>query len=158
MPFIKISDDNKMSKIKIMIFTEGTVLKPKNKVGLFSFSSYIPIADCVCKIQSWQQQGAEIVYCTSRSSKRQVNQIASLLNKYHFAGTKLYYREPKQKYNEIVEIVMPNILIEDDCKSIGGQWQMCITYVEPRLKSKIKSIVVEEFGGIDHLPTSISDM
>lgn len=158
MPFIKISENNRMSKIKIMIFTEGTVLKPKNKFGLFNFSSYIPIHNCVSKIQSWEQQGAEIIYCTSRSSKRQVNQIVSLLKDYHFSGTKLYYREPKQKYHEIVELVMPNILIEDDCKSIGGQSQMCIAYVAPSIKNKIKSIAVKEFGGIDHLPNSISDM
>ena len=52
-----------------------------------------------------------------------------------------YLREVR--YNDIVEIVMPDILIEDDCKSIGGQSQMCITYVAPSLKSKIKSIVVK---------------
>ena len=148
MPFIKFSDDNTMSKIKIMIFTEGTVLKPKNNFGLFNFSSYVPIDDCVSKIQSWQQEGAEIVYCTSRNSKRQVNQIVSLLKNYHFAGTKLYYREPKQKYSDIIEIVMPDILIEDDCKSIGGQWQMCITY-NTEIKGEDKDTIVASIAERD---------
>jgi len=53
---------------------------------------------------------------------------------------------------------MPDILIEEDCRSIGGQWQMCITHVEPELKSKIKSIVVKEFKGIDHLPDDLPDL
>ena len=35
---------------------------------------------------------------------------------------------------------------------------MCITYVEPELKRKIKSIVVREFKGIDHLPDMAIDL
>lgn len=57
----------------------------------------------------------------------------------------------------IVEAVKPSILIEDDCKSIGGSWQMCITHVTPQLKDQIVSIVIKEFAGIDHLPTQFTD-
>jgi hypothetical protein len=163
MAFIELSSDRNENRninlnIKIMIFTEGTVLGPKNIWNLFRFTAYIPMGDCVSKILSWHQQGAEIVYCTSRKSKRQINQIVSLLRTYGFAGSRLYYRVPKQAYKDIVETVIPDILIEDDCKSIGGQWQMCITHVNPNIKSKIKSIAVKEFKGIDHLPDKIIDI
>lgn len=159
MAFIEFSNDrNTNINAKIMIFTEGTVLGPKNIWNLFRFTNYIPIGDCVSKILSWQQQGAEIVYCTSRKSKGQINQIVSLLRTYDFAGSRLYYRAPKQTYKDIVETVIPDILIEDDCKSIGGQWQMCITHVSPSLKNKIKSVAVKEFKGIDHLPDKITDI
>jgi len=43
------------------------------------------------------------------------------------------------------------VLIEDDCESIGpGQ----ITYpqIPSAARARIKSIIVPEFGGIDHLP------
>jgi len=53
---------------------------------------------------------------------------------------------------------MPDILIENDCESIGGQKEMTITFVKPRVKQKIKSIVVKEFQGIDHLPDSINSL
>ena len=51
---------------------------------------------------------------------------------------------------------MPDVLIEDDCESIGGKDEMTITHVKPDLKKKIKSIVVKEFSGLDHLPDKIS--
>ena len=45
----------------------------------------------------------------------------------------------------------PDVLIEDDCEGIGpGQ----ITYpqIPSAARARIKSIIVPEFGGIDHLP------
>jgi hypothetical protein len=47
--------------------------------------------------------------------------------------------------------VAKDVLIEDDCESIGpGQ----ITYplIPSAARAHIKSIIVPEFGGIDHLP------
>jgi hypothetical protein len=162
MPFLELSksqnkDIEPINKIKIMIFTEGTVLGHRNIFQIFNYATYIPIGNCIDKIQAWQQQGAEIIYFTSRKKEKQVNEIASVLKKYHFSGTRLYFREAKQEYKDIIELVVPDILIEDDCKCIGDQWQMCITYVKPEVKIKIKSIVVREFKGIDHLPILISD-
>jgi len=53
---------------------------------------------------------------------------------------------------------MPDILIEDDCESIGGKNEMTITHINPKLKTKIKSITIKEFEGIDHLPDKISEL
>ncbi len=156
MAFIQISQSNN-SNIKIMIFTEGTILKPQSFLTLYNHKSYKPIGNCVGLIKKWYQQGAEIVYCTSRRKKQAID-IAEILKKYNFAGTKLYYREKGQTYKDLVEEVVPNVLIEDDCRSIGGKWQMCITKVDPKVKAKIVSIVVKEFGGIDHLPKTLSDL
>jgi hypothetical protein len=72
-----------------------------------------------------------------------------------FPGNFLYYRRVKEKYKDIVEKLLPNIVIEDDCKSIGGKWQMTLTYIRKDIKEKIKSVVVKEFKGIDHLPDSV---
>ena len=35
---------------------------------------------------------------------------------------------------------------------------MCITYVKPQIKNTIKSIVVKEFEGIDHLPYDVQKL
>jgi len=51
---------------------------------------------------------------------------------------------------------MPDILIEDDCESIGGESEMIYPHIREDLKQKIKSIVVKEFQGIDHLPDSLT--
>ncbi len=51
-----------------------------------------------------------------------------------------------------------DILVEDDCRSIGGADEMTITHVRPEIKTKIKSIVVEEFRGIDNLSDNIINL
>ena len=65
--------------------------------------------------------------------------------------TEILCREKGEQYNEIVERIRPNILIEDDCKSIGGQKEWCITNVRKELKEEILSIIVPEFKGIDDI-------
>jgi len=140
-----------------MIFIEGTIIKPKSWFSLYNHNAYIPIGNAVARIESWQQQGATIIYCTARK-ERQADDIAALLKRYGFPGAFLAAREPKESYKNIVETIQPDILIEDDCKSIGGAWQMCITKVEPEIKENIISIIVPEFKGIDNLPTDIEHL
>lgn len=65
--------------------------------------------------------------------------------------TEILCREKGEQYSEIVERIRPNILIEDDCKSIGGQKEWCITNVRNELKEGILSIIVPEFKGIDDI-------
>jgi hypothetical protein len=52
--------------------------------------------------------------------------------------------------------VLPDVLIEDDCESIGGESEMTYPQLTPALKQRIRSIVVPEFGGIDHLPDELT--
>jgi len=137
--------------LTIMIFVEGTILKPKSWLSLYNHNAYEPIGNSVEIIKAWKIQGANIIYCTSRKGKKAEN-IAVLLKLFGFTGSFLAVREGKEKYKDLVETLKPNILIEDDCKSIGGAWQMCITKVKPEIRNNIKSIVVPEFKGIDHLP------
>ena len=149
MAFVQLSQ-NCNDGVSIMIFAEGTIFKPKTKLGLFSFKNYVPVGNCVGIISRWREQGAQIFYCTSRKG-RHVGVIAKLLERCGLPGEKLYYRDDGETYKDIVEAVKPDVLIEDDCKSIGGARQMCITHVSPEIKKNIKSVVVSEFGGIDHL-------
>ena len=81
--------------------------------------------------------------------------MANILKKYNFSGLYLVARESQESYADIVETLQPDILIEDDCKSIGGAWQMCITKVKSDIRENIKSIVVREFKGIDNLSDDI---
>lgn len=150
-------NENNRSDLTIMLFVEGTILKPKSWLSLYNHNSYIPIGNAVEIIKKWQEQGANIIYCTSRK-KKQADAIATLLKKYSFDGSFLVSRESKERYKDIVEMVKPNILIEDDCKSIGGAWQMCITKVNQEIRKKILSIIVPEFKGIDNLPADIDSL
>lgn len=154
MPFVELSRKSDPT-LKIMLFTEGTIIMHRSLVHLYDFASYIPIGSCVDLIRQWDEQGAEIIYCTSRKGK-QVPLIVDVLKRNNYCGTKLYYREKGLTYSQIVEEVMPDILIEDDCRSIGGKEQMCIFHVSEECRDRIHSIPIEEFKGIDHLPVLIS--
>ncbi|HOJ77720.1 MAG TPA: hypothetical protein PLZ08_09665 [Bacillota bacterium] len=145
-------------KIKILVFTEGTIIGPRNLLQHFNHAAYVPIGAAYEKTLDWYKQGADIIYLTSRKNKIQVATIAAILESYNFAPGILISRDSNETYKDIVETVKPDVLIEDDCRSIGGKWQMCITYVRPEIKSKIKSIVVREFRGIDHLPKMAIDL
>lgn len=155
---LKNSLNNKLkSNITIMIFAEGTILKPKSWFSLYNHNAYVPIGNAAALISLWYNQGANIIYCTSRRNKQAEN-IACLLDTYGFCGDCLISREHKESYKDIVETIKPNILIEDDCKSIGGAWQMCITHVAPAIKNNIVSVIVSEFKGIDNLPEDINKL
>ncbi len=157
--------------MKILIFTEGTILMHKNALGhtreeivrqvkekeesVDDCASYIPIGNAVEKIQEWQNQGAEIFYLTSRKKPEEIKDIQNVLRKYDFPEGQLLFREEGREYKEVAERIIPDILIEDDCESIGGEKQMTYHSIKPEIKSKIKLIEVKEFGGINHLPKSL---
>jgi hypothetical protein len=159
-------------KMMILIFTEGTILMHESGLGrsredrirqivegdpfTHDFRSYVPIGKAAEKIGIWQDQGCEIRYLTSRTNPDEINDIKDVLEKYAFPEGALLFRGENEGYGDVVERNAPDILIEDDCESIGGAPEMTVTRVRPEIRSRIKSITVEEFGGIDHLPDAIS--
>jgi|SRR3989344_332625 len=164
---------------KILVFIEGTIIMHKNAVGhtrekivkqnkgffwifrdksVHDYRLYVPIGNAVKKLQNWKKSGAEILYLTSRRKFRELEQIRDVLKKHKFPEGKLLFRQKNQEYRDVAESVMPNVLIEDDCESIGGEKEMTITHIRPELKKRIKSIVVKEFEGVDHLPDKASDL
>lgn len=165
--------------MKILVFTEGTIIMHKDKKSIHDYSSYIPIGNAVDKLNNWRNQGAIIIYLTSRIKNKEVNDVKVVLNKYNFPDGQLLFRKEKEeytdmhplvkcflkffhaqkeKYKDIAEKVMPDILIEDDCESIGGADNMTITYIKPEIKKNIKVVCVKEFKGIDHLPDNIFEL
>lgn len=161
--------------MKIMIFLHGTAIMHKSGMGvtreervkqvlqgaelsLHDYASYVPVEDAVNKIKGWQEQGAEILYLSSHTTLEDVNKDMLVLKKYGFPEGRVFYRASGQYYRDIAETVLPDVLIEDDCESIGGEEEMTITYVRPELKKRITSIVVKEFGGIDYLPDTLAEL
>jgi hypothetical protein len=160
--------------MKILIFLHGTLIMHKgaeNKTreervkqviegepSVHDYVSYIPVGDAVEKLKSWQSQGVEILYLSSHENVEDVEKDKSVLEKYGFPKGQIFYRRNEKSYKDIAEKVIPDVLIEDDCESIGGEKEMTITFVKPEIKQKIKSIVVKEFSGIDNLPDKINEL
>lgn len=158
--------------MKVLVFTEGTTLMHKKGKGLsrkeivnqskkrlsfiFDYANYIPIGNAVKKLKTWKNQGAKIFYLTSRIKKGEIRNIKNVLKKYNFPDREnLLFRKKQEQYKDVAEKLMPDILVEDDCESIGGKQEMTYPAIKKELKAKIKSVVVKEFGGIDHLPDNI---
>ena len=141
---------------------EERVKKTKKRPRLLPnnfFKEEIPNCNAVKKLRFWKKQGAEIYYLTSRVTKKQVDDIRNVLGRYDFPDNiNLLFRKKGEEYKNVAERVMPDILIEDDCESIGGKKEMTYTHIKPSLKKRIKLIEVKEFGGIDHLPDNVQKL
>jgi hypothetical protein len=162
--------------MRILIFTEGTILTHRSHIGLAQdrivelvrnrrkppghryFASSVPIGRCVPKIAEWKKQGAIILYLTSRRTPEEVEIIRNVLSEYGFPDGELLFRRAGEEYKDVAERASPDIIVEDDCESIGGEEEMTYPHVKEELKKRIKSIIVKEFGGIDHLPDNITNL
>lgn len=142
----KIKNNNK----KIMIFTEGTILKPKhnNFFSRISMTRYIPINNAIETLKKWQEEGYEVIYLTSLKAKGAMR-MAQRLDELGFTGSMVGYRQKNQDYATLIKEELPDILIEDNAKSVGGH--MCYDELSEDIKGQIKHIVIEEFEGIDNV-------
>ncbi len=181
--------------MKILVFTEGTVLvnssskgKTREEIvkqskefgvqmeekslafqdtanygtdtgGIHDYQGYIPVYYAVEKIKKWKNQGATIFYLSSRRVKREIEAIRNVLQKYDFPDYQnLLFRQQGGDYKDVAEKLMPDILVEDDCESIGGKEEMTYTHMSSDAKEKVHSVTVKEFSGIDYLPDDLNQL
>ncbi len=160
--------------MEIMIFLHGTAIMHKSGLGetpaervkqveendpsVHEYDSYVPVGEANKKISGWASQGAGIIYLSSHQKMEDIHKDIQVLNKYNFPDGHVMYRHGAETYAQVAEKVMPNVLIEDDCRSIGGEVEMTYPHINPEKKELIKSIVVKEFSGIDNLPDDINDL
>jgi len=158
--------------MKIMVFTEGTIFTHSNWIALAreeivyrvkegerpDYAGTLPIGEAARKIQAWSQAGAEIVYLTSCREPDEIEQAKEILRRYDFPSGELLFRREGENYRDVAERSMPDVIIEDDCESIGGEIEMTYPHIRPEIKAKIASIVIKEFGGIDHLPETLPEL
>ena len=158
--------------MKIMVFTEGTIFSHSDWMDLAreeivrrvkegerpDYAGTIPIGNAAKKIKTWSDAGAKILYLTSRRSLDEVEQVREVLQRYESPHGQIFFRLEGEEYRDAAERAMPDILIEDDCESIGGETEMTYPHIQPAIRARIISIVVKEFGGIDHLPETLPEL
>ena len=125
--------------MKILVFTEGTLTIHKSWVGLprdemvrivqvgqapLDYAGLVPIGDAADKLRVWQRQGAEICYLTSRTRADEIEDVQSVLRRFAFPEGTLHFRHEGESYADVAGRVMPDVIIEDDCESIGGEIEM----------------------------------
>ena len=170
--------------MKLLLFLHGTTIMHRNAVGatheeklrqvlegdksIYNQATYVPIGDAVQKLKKWKDQGAEIIYLSpltkskdvrddERAIDKNIQDEKEMLQRYYFPKGNILHRETDEQYKDIIERIVPEVLIEDDCESIGED-EIGITHVKSEIKKRIKSIIVKEFGGIDHLPDDLDEL
>ena len=161
--------------MRLMIFLHGTSIMHRGAIGLTreervrqirqgndgsiqDFASYVPIGKVVEKLKNWKAQGADILYLSSNRDPTDVEKDRQVLAEYDFPLGPVLFRTRSETYASVVERASPDILIEDDCESIGGEVEMTYPNMSAAGKKRVKSIVVKEFGGIDHLPDDLNTL
>jgi hypothetical protein len=162
--------------MKILVFLHGTTIMHKSAIGrtreeitkqvvegdesIYDYALYVPVGKAVKKLQEWKGQGAKICYLSSHKEAKDVESDKFVLRKYAFPGDQIFYRGNREEYRDVVERIrpLPDVIVEDDCESIGGKVEMVYPNLKPELKDRIKSIVVKEFEGIDHIPDRICEL
>jgi len=153
--------------MKIMVFTHGTIVMHGEGVGVsreervrqslerrssvFGVANYAP-AGQAAQLWSWERQGAQLCYLGPSRKPESMAKNEHLLRHLGFPPGPLYHRGPSETYAQVVERAAPDVLIEDDCESIGGEAEMATPHLSAEARARTWTIVVPEFGGIDHLP------
>jgi hypothetical protein len=161
--------------MKILVFLHGTTIMHRNAKGLaresivkqvmegetsiHDYASYIPVGNAAKKLQKWRRQGARICYLSSHKSAKDVETDRSVLKEFGFPDGQVLYRRNREEYKNVVERIrpLPDLIVEDDCESIGGKIEMVYPNLRRELRDRIKTIVVKEFEGIDNTPDKISE-
>jgi|SRR6266566_1643704 len=154
--------------MKVAVFLHGTTIMHRSAVGcpreervqqvqggeasIRDFASYVPIGAAANKLRTWSKQGADLIYLSSHKRPEDVELDQVVLTTYDFPAGQVVFRSPGESYQDMAGRVSPDILIEDDCESIGGEQEMIFPHLRPDIQGRIISIVIKEFEGIDHLP------
>ncbi len=148
-----------MSKKGLGYSREDIIKQVVNKeTHVKNYREYVPVLGAVSKIWKWSLQDAEIIYLTSRKKEEEIDDIKFVLKNFNFPDGILEFRKDNEQYKDVAEKVMPDVLIEDDCENIGWEAEMVYPHIRADLKTKIKSIIIKEFSGIDDLPDSVENL
>ena len=154
--------------VRIAVFLHGTTIMHRGGVGrtrdervaqvrrgetsVPEFRSYVPIGDAAAKVRRWVAAGAEVVYLSSHRRPEDVAADEAVLRRHGFPPAPVEYCAPGESYADVASRVSPDVIVEDDCESIGGTNEMTYPALPERAREGIASVVVREFEGIDHLP------
>jgi hypothetical protein len=120
--------------MKIMVFLHGTAIMHKSGIGkkrdervqqvkrkeksVYDYAHYVPVGNAVEKLKSWQIQGATMLYLSSHKTLSNVKKDEKVLQTYNFPSGDVFYRKRHEAYHEVVERVIPDILIESYCQEL----------------------------------------
>jgi hypothetical protein len=158
----------------ILVFTHGTIVMHREGLGVsrtervrqsrqrvasvHDIAHYVPIDQARAKLWRWHDHGARIAYLGPSRTPESMARNELMLRQLDVPPGSLHHRGPGETYAGVVERLSPDVLVEDDCESIGGEVEMATPHLSASARARIACIVVPEFGGIDHLPDDPAEL
>jgi hypothetical protein len=157
-----------------MVFLHGTSIMHGSAIGqarttrvrqsmakdpsVRDFGSYVPTEGAVAKVTAWQRRGADICYLSSHRTAAAAAIDKSVLAAHAFPAGHLYFRAPGESYADVARRWSADVLIEDDCESIGGHPHTAASELARTPGPAVRCVVVPEFGGLEHLPDDPAEL
>jgi hypothetical protein len=116
------------------------------------FANYVPVGNAAEKLGAWAIKGADLLYLSSHRDSLDVAADRAVIGRWAFPPGDVLWRGKGETYADVVARASPDVLVEDDCESIGGREETASAHLSPEVSARVHSIVVKEFGGIDDLP------
>jgi hypothetical protein len=157
-----------------MVFLHGTSIMHASAAGrprsarvdqvvnkdpaVLDYVSYVPTEGAIAKVMAWQRRGAEICYLSSHRTAGPASIDKSVLAAHGFPAGDLYYRAHGETYADVVRRWSADVLVEDDCESIGGRARTAAAAIARSAGQSVPCVIVPEFGGLMHLPDEPAEL
>jgi len=119
-----------------MVFLHGTAIMHATAAGrpraervrqsrrrdpsVLDYASYVPTEAAVAKVLAWQRHGAQICYLSSHRAAADVQLDSQVLATGGFPSGDVFFRGQDETYAGVTRRAGADVLVEDDCESIGG--------------------------------------
>ena len=157
-----------VSAVRIMVFLHGTAIMHASAVGqpraervrqsrqrdtsVLDFATHVPAENAVDKVQAWQRHGADICYLSSHTGAADVALDRAVLARHGFPDGPVFFRQPGESYADVACRADADVVVEDDCESIGGNQHTTAFRLAQSPGRAVRCVIVPEFGGLTHLP------
>jgi hypothetical protein len=122
------------------------------------FTCYLPTPGTAAKLAAWEQHGATIVYLSSHRRPSDIRADESVLRRNAFPAGPVHGRAEGENYGMLVERLGLDVLVEDDCESIGGAAQTCAAQLTHAGRQSTRCVVLPEFSGLASLPDNPAEL
>jgi hypothetical protein len=160
--------------MKILVFLHGTAIMhaaadPLNREqrvrqvrerepSVRDYRSYVPTPGAVEKIATWRRHGASVEYFSSHRRPEDVAADQEVLRRHGFPNGTVHTRGPDESYGAAVERLRPDLVIEDDCESIGGAPETIAAQLSETGRQAIRCLALPEFSGLGTLPNDPGEL
>jgi hypothetical protein len=160
--------------MKVGVFLHGTAIMHAAAVGMprsecvaqvrrrdpsvRDFASYVPTPGTAEVLAAWERNGATLVYLSSHRREDDVRTDESVIRRHGFPVGPVHGRQAGEDYGSLVARLGLDVLVEDDCESIGGAAQTCAAQMNSEARRSARCVVLPEFSGLAGLPANPAEL